>query len=56
MRLELEHERKPLGGRENPAKTCKDLYYAHPYLEDGKLSLPLGDRVVTYIFDRLVLD
>lgn len=36
MRVELEKERKPLGDRENPAKTCRDLYFGHPHFKDGE--------------------
>ncbi|KAG5880671.1 hypothetical protein JTB14_037568 [Gonioctena quinquepunctata] len=35
MRQELEKFRKPIGSRENPAMTCKDLYYGHPHYTDG---------------------
>lgn len=37
MRMQLENERKPLGNRENPAKTCRDLYYSQSQYNDGKL-------------------
>lgn len=35
MRQELEQVRKPSGTKENPARTCRDLYYGHPHLKDG---------------------
>lgn len=35
MRIELETFRKPTGSKDNPAMTCKDLYYGHPHLKDG---------------------
>lgn len=35
MRQDLEKVRKPTGTKENPARTCKDLYYAHPHYTDG---------------------
>lgn len=35
MREDLERIRKPLGLRENPARTCKDLYFSHPHFKNG---------------------
>lgn len=35
MRQDLEKVRKPTGTKDNPARTCKDLYYAHPHYTDG---------------------
>lgn len=35
MRQELDRIRKPIGSRENPARTCKDLFYGHPHFHDG---------------------
>lgn len=35
MRQELDRMRRPLGIRENPARTCKDLWFAHQQFEDG---------------------
>lgn len=35
MRQELERIRRPIGIRENPARTCKELLYAHQKLENG---------------------
>lgn len=35
MRIELERMKKPIGTRENPARTCKDLSQGHPQLKDG---------------------
>ncbi|KAL3278655.1 hypothetical protein HHI36_016192 [Cryptolaemus montrouzieri] len=35
MRIDLERYKKPLGMKDNPAKTCKDLHYAHPEFKDG---------------------
>lgn len=35
MRQELDRIRKPVGTRENPARTCKDLFYGHPQFESN---------------------
>merc|ERR1712156_1111585 len=35
MRIELEKMRKPIGTRDSPARTCKDLSHGHSKLEDG---------------------
>jgi len=35
MRQDLERIRKPVGTRENPVMTCKDLFYGHPQFKDG---------------------
>jgi hypothetical protein len=35
MRKDLEKIKKPQGTRENPVRTCKDLYYGHPQFKDG---------------------
>lgn len=37
MRQDLERVKKPLGTRENPVRSCKDLFYGHPQFPDGKL-------------------
>lgn len=39
MRQELDRIRKPVGTRENPVRTCKDLYYGHPQFNDGEFSV-----------------
>jgi collagen type V/XI/XXIV/XXVII alpha len=39
MRLELERSRKPLGTRDNPVRTCRDLFYGHPHFKDGNFPL-----------------
>ena len=36
MRIELEKMRKPIGTRDSPARTCKDLSHGHSKLEDGE--------------------
>lgn len=35
MRQEIEKIKKPVGTRENPVRTCKDLFYGHPQFKDG---------------------
>lgn len=40
MRQELDRIRKPIGSRENPARTCKDLFYGHPHFHDGWYFFP----------------
>jgi collagen type V/XI/XXIV/XXVII alpha len=35
MRIELEKMKKPIGTRESPARSCKDLLFGHPQLKDG---------------------
>jgi len=36
LKTSFEKFKKPNGEKDNPAKTCKDLYAAHPDLESGK--------------------
>lgn len=36
MRQELDLMRKPTGTRDNPVRTCKDLFYGYPHFKDGK--------------------
>lgn len=40
MRQDLERIRKPVGTRENPVRSCKDLFYGHPQFKDGKTNPP----------------
>lgn len=35
LRKEIEHLRRPVGSKRNPARTCRDLRFAHPDFEDG---------------------
>lgn len=35
IRKEIDVIKKPMGTRKNPARTCRDLYYGHPDLQDG---------------------
>jgi len=34
MRIELEKIKKPIGTRNSPARTCKDLHVGHPMMKD----------------------
>lgn len=36
MRQDLDRLRKPVGSKENPARTCRDLHYGHPTFDDGR--------------------
>jgi hypothetical protein len=36
MRQDLDRIRKPVGTREHPVRTCKDLFYGHPQFKDGE--------------------
>jgi len=36
LKTSFEKFKKPNGDKDNPAKTCKDLYVAYPDLESGK--------------------
>lgn len=35
MRQDMDRLRKPTGTRENPVRTCRDLYFGHPKFGDG---------------------
>lgn len=41
IRQDLDRIRKPVGTRENPVRTCRDLYYGHPQFKDGTLKLSI---------------
>ena len=49
MRIELEKMKKPIGTRDSPARSCKDLFYGHPQLKDGKLACLLTRAEVVVI-------
>lgn len=35
LRQDMDRIRKPLGTREHPTRTCRDLHFGHPQLKDG---------------------
>ena len=35
MRIQLEKMRKPIGTRDSPARSCKDLHHGHQQLKNG---------------------
>lgn len=41
MRQDLERLKKPIGTKENPARTCKDLYYGYPKFKGRARSLTM---------------
>lgn len=38
MKQEMDRIRRPVGTKDNPVRTCKDLYFGHPQFEDGKIT------------------
>jgi len=38
IQQELHLMRKPIGTRNNPARTCRDLFYGHSDFKDGKIT------------------
>lgn len=38
MKQEMDRIRRPIGTKDNPVRTCKDLYFGHPQFEDGKFN------------------
>jgi len=49
MREDLERIRKPVGTREHPVMTCKDLFYGHPQFKDGTVSARIANNGVSRI-------
>lgn len=41
MRQDLERMKKPIGTKDNPARTCRDLFYGHPKFK-GRLYISLN--------------
>ena len=53
MRIELEKMRKPIGTRDSPARTCKDLSHGHSKLEDGEYSFfPFCKYSITFTYSK----
>ena len=49
FKTSFEKFKKPNGEKDNPAKTCKDLYAAYPDLESGrKMFLIILDQIIKY--------
>jgi hypothetical protein len=58
MRKEIDGMKKPFGTKANPARSCRDIYYAHPTFDDGiriRILLINTNNFID-INDRLVLD
>jgi len=49
MRQDLERIRKPVGTRENPVMTCKDLFYGHPQFKDGKSLVEVNSSQLIFV-------
>lgn len=47
IQQQLHLMRKPIGTRENPARTCRDLFYGHPDLKDGKI--PFSFHIIKFL-------
>ena len=62
MRIELEKMKKPIGTKNSPARSCKDLFFGHPQLKDGFYwidpNLGMSDdavKVHTYIYKAILI-
>lgn len=59
MRGDLERMKKPIGTKDNPARTCKDLFYGHPKFKDGWYwidpNLGMPDDAV-YVFCNMTVE
>jgi len=47
MRTDLERIKKPQGSKDNPVRSCKDLYFGHPQFKDGKDRLSINFTIST---------
>ena len=55
MRIQLEKMRKPVGTRDSPARSCKDLHHGHPQLKDGKNEIHPNNYVIIMILTIIIL-
>ena len=60
MRQDIHRIEKPIGSRDNPIRTCRDLHFGHPEYKSGKPPRPYVDdtcllvcrhRMVEWSFD-----
>lgn len=64
MKQEMDRIRRPIGTKDNPVRTCKDLYFGHPQFEDGKAASIKPELILcvkcwfcfSNLLNRLVLD
>lgn len=49
MKQEMDRIRRPVGTKDNPVRTCKDLYFGHPQFEDGKASIKYGKNAKDFL-------
>lgn len=59
MRQDLDRLKKPIGTKDNPSRTCKDLFYGHPKFKDGWYwidpNLGMPDDAI-YVFCNMTVD
>lgn len=46
MRQDLDRIRKPIGTKENPGRSCKDLFFGHPQFKDGIFFFFFENRII----------
>ena len=54
MREDIDRVRFPNGGKETPARSCKDIYLDHPEFSDGKLYFTLVSIATLYTKEELI--
>lgn len=52
IRKQIDVMKKPIGNKDSPARTCRDLYFGHPDFQDGKLD---SDDLLVLLFKREIL-